>query len=204
MKKWLVICLIILVAGAFTACSNRQDEALVGSWIWEDNVSFVYTFNSDGTGERGDEDKQTFTWSTRRNNRLILDFGREYQNDDWIYTLDGYSLNLVRRGDESASYTYFMMEHNPDLVGTWIWEFDETYELVFRADGTGHRGFLPVADPFVWFTAGGRVLMNVLPGVDEHWDFTRAALELDGENREVLTIDNRQTPGLTYSYIRAQ
>ena len=204
MKKCLLIFLFVLILGALTACGGQQDEALVGTWVWEGNVSYEYVFNSDGTGRRGEAEMLIFTWSVRRDGRLILDFGRDYENDDWIYTIEDYNLTLVRREDPSESYTYFRVDHNADLVGVWVWEFDESYELAFHAEGDGSRGFLPAADPFRWFTSGGRLLMNVGPGVDEHWDFTRASLEIDGENRDVLTITNRLVPGVTYSYIRAR
>ena len=52
MKKFIKLLAVgMILAGAFmlSGCSSR-DDALVGTWVWEDDSSWVTTFNADGTG----------------------------------------------------------------------------------------------------------------------------------------------------------
>ena len=194
MKKLLFAFLLVLVAGLLSACGGEEhDEALFGTWIWDGNVSYTYIFNEDGTGQRGDADIQEFSWSTS-DDELTLDFGRGILNDSWTYTITDYALNLTRRGGAGESFDYFRVEHNPVFVGTWAWEHDDMFEYVFNADGTGSLSFGPEEETFRWFTAGSRIIMNVGPLIDEHWNF-----EIVGD---VLTLDSRQVTGLTENFIR--
>ena len=80
------------------------------------------------------------------------------------------------------------------LVGTWEWDLEASYVYVFNADGTGTRGIPAATEEFTWESpASGR--LNLDTGVlVEEWNYT-----IDGRE---LTIDSRQVPGLTITYIR--
>ena len=75
------------------------------------------------------------------------------------------------------------------LVGTWNWDVDSGYQYNFNADGTGTRGFANARETFNWSTSNDVLSIGI-----ERWNYT---IEND-----VLTIDSRQVPGLTFSYIR--
>jgi len=50
--KLLSLALGVLFASMFlTACGGNHE--LVGTWIWENDSNWIYTFNDDGTGVRG-------------------------------------------------------------------------------------------------------------------------------------------------------
>ena len=81
------------------------------------------------------------------------------------------------------------------LIGTWAWDEDEMYEYNFYPGGTGTRGFhaLGIIDSFTWEAQDDHLVLR-LPIMHESWTFV-----IDGD---VLTIDSRQVPGMTFSYIR--
>jgi len=70
MKKIIILLLSVAFMFSLVACGANRDEELVGRWVFEDDSSFVTTFNEDGSGTHsiswgfGD----TFEWSTRRDN----------------------------------------------------------------------------------------------------------------------------------------
>ncbi|MCL2401922.1 MAG: hypothetical protein FWC90_04695 [Oscillospiraceae bacterium] len=85
-------------------------------------------------------------------------------------------------------------EHTEALVGTWAWDEDGAYTYVFYADGRGTRGFPWMTEEFEWRTEGDDHLM-ITTGISimvESWTFTISD--------DVLTIDSRQVPGLTFNY----
>ena len=86
-------------------------------------------------------------------------------------------------------------EHAQELIGAWEWDYDETYVLTFYADGSGTRGFTELIEEFEWRTEGGDHLLLDTGLILESWTFTISD--------DVLTIDNRQIPGLEFSYIRS-
>ncbi|MCL2546891.1 MAG: hypothetical protein FWE06_06820 [Oscillospiraceae bacterium] len=192
---------LLLLISSIAACgllpgggSNEQDEALVGQWSWDTQVSWLYTFNADGTGTRGSAELETFTWHTRGGNRLVLNHGAGLQDTEWNYTIDGDSLNLTRRGGQLESFDYYRVGQSESLHGVWLWDTSHAYRVEFNADGTGARGFPDEIESFDWFTAGDSLAVDTGSGPHEHWRFV-----IDSD---LLTIDSRQLAGLTYSYIR--
>ena len=91
-------------------------------------------------------------------------------------------------------------DQHHQLVGTWAWDFDNSYEYRFFADGTGTRGVPGLRDSFTWSAEGNHLLLSniqpaiPLPALTESWTFTITG--------NVLRIDSRQVPGMTFSYIR--
>ena len=81
------------------------------------------------------------------------------------------------------------------LPGTWNWDMDDSYTYVFNADGTGTRGFTGNIEPFEWVTeVGSHLIITVRGGAHESWTYAIVG--------DVLTIDSRQVPGMTFSYYR--
>ena len=82
---------------------------------------------------------------------------------------------------------------NHPLIGTWAWDMDSGFVYNFLADGSGTRGFPGAIDSFTWDVSDDHLVMR-LALMDESWTFT-----IDGN---VLRIDSRQVPGMSWSYIR--
>ena len=80
------------------------------------------------------------------------------------------------------------------LVGTWAWDVSEEFTYELNADGTGIRGIPGNTEEFEWHTEGNDHLIMDLGFQVESWTFTITD--------DVLTIDSRQVPGTTWSYIR--
>ena len=83
-----------------------------------------------------------------------------------------------------------------ELVGTWNWT-NGTYEYIFSEDGTGSRGSGFFGQSFNWFTPDYNYLRLEFRGLfnsAEQWTYS---IEND-----LLTIESRQIPGMTYSYRR--
>ena len=82
------------------------------------------------------------------------------------------------------------------LVGTWQWDEITSYEYTFRADGTGARGIAPDLDEFTWNSPeAGNVIMQS-DTLDENWSYTIIS--------DMLTLNSRQVPGMSFSYRRAE
>ena len=81
-----------------------------------------------------------------------------------------------------------------DIVGTWACMEAGARLYNFYADGEGTRGFNPVQEPFQWRTEGDNHLIITTSAEEESWTYI-----LSGN---MLTIVNRQNPGMEYSYLR--
>ena len=79
------------------------------------------------------------------------------------------------------------------LVGTWVWDEYDGFVYNFYPDGTGTRGFEGATESFVWEVLDDHLVIRLLI-MDESWTFV---IEDD-----VLTLDSRQVPGVTWSYVR--
>ena len=84
--------------------------------------------------------------------------------------------------------------HDEALVGVWAWDTDNSYAYIFEPDGHGMRGFYPDLDPFNWFTSDANHLILNFGFWHENWTYTIVG--------DVLTLDNRDVPGESFSYIR--
>ena len=80
------------------------------------------------------------------------------------------------------------------LVGTWIWNDDDSFVYVFEANGRGSRGFTGNIYTFDWELAPGSILVLSDGPFSERWLYT-----IDGD---VLTISSMDTPGTIFSYTR--
>jgi len=84
------------------------------------------------------------------------------------------------------------------LVGTWVWDSDDTFEYIFHADGRGTRGFGADIITFNWSTQGNELTLTGR-AQEEVWTYTISG--------NTLTITNIQAAdaafvGMTFSYIR--
>ncbi|MCL2865998.1 MAG: hypothetical protein FWE25_10710 [Lachnospiraceae bacterium] len=96
--------------------------------------------------------------------------------------------------DSSLRNAQLIVDNDALLVGTWAWDEDDEYEYVFRADGTGTRGFGRSIARFEWFTRGDYLVIDEFLWGAEIWSFSIVG--------DVLTISSEQIWGLRYSYIR--
>ena len=87
-------------------------------------------------------------------------------------------------------------ERNPALIGTWAWNYSDSYEYVFEAGGRASRGFIGAEYFFAWSTTYDGVLIISWGPIYERWLYT-----IDGN---VLTISSLDTPGMEFSYIRVE
>ena len=119
MKK--ITKLFSLVLGAMftliflSACGG--DHELVGTWIWNDNDAWTYTFNSDGTGIRGDGSSvhpvTEFEWSIYEEDGNegelhltcpIAMFGVDIERWDFSVNNDVLILNSLQGGGQNLRY----------------------------------------------------------------------------------------------------
>jgi len=93
-----------LVYGAINLVPGEAYPALVGTWTWDSNPNWVYTFNADGTGTRGfPHSLETFTWEV---------YGDELRTTTiimiqlWAFEIDGDTLRLETLQVDGISYIY--------------------------------------------------------------------------------------------------
>ena len=110
-----IISLMFVALFAFvflTACGGDHD--LVGTWAWERDTAFVYTFNSDGTGTRGDDTgfpTADFEWRVDDDdeNLLLIEcsvsmFGVDSERWDFTIEDDAIILTSLQGGIQNARY----------------------------------------------------------------------------------------------------
>jgi len=106
MKKFIKLLTVgMILAGAFmlSGCSSR-DDALVGTWVWEDDSSWVTTFNADGTGTHAISwgYGTSFSWTTPGNNIRWNYSG--HPNMDTTYRIPGNTLYITTQ--EGVTFRY--------------------------------------------------------------------------------------------------
>ncbi|MCL2220862.1 MAG: hypothetical protein FWC20_01115 [Oscillospiraceae bacterium] len=193
------------------AVPAEHADVLLGTWFWLLDLSYTYEFQADGTGVRGFVgERESFQWRTYEDTLLIE---TALGTEGWTFSVVGDIFSIESLLVQGMSFSYIREEAtmhvdpeldaeefmdiviNPDLIGTWAWDEDESYVYLFYDDGFGERGFSGAMDIFEWGTEGDDHLLMYLWGVGlESWTFT-----IDDD---VLTLANRQTPDLIFSYIR--
>ena len=177
-------------------------EELVGFWFWDEMPAWTYEFHADGTGSRGINDDEVFTWHTIGDN-LIID--APLMVESWTFTIVDDVLTLESRQVQGLIYSYILQSDAPaqaqqadepqeqaeELVGLWAWNEMPAWTYEFHADGTGTRG-VSDDESFTWHTVGDNLIIDA-PLMVESWTFTIAG--------NVLTLESRQVQGMIYSYI---
>ena len=100
-RKLLVIALVTLLAVVLLTArrgSNLTDD-LVGTWVFDQNPYWTYTFHAHGTGTRGggSTEMMDFNWSVDRGVLLIecsVGFFDDLIYEYWNVTIDGNVLTL--------------------------------------------------------------------------------------------------------------
>lgn len=101
-----LVVVVILVIAAFLG----QNE-LHGTWEWEDDSNFIYTFNTNGTGIRGFMDPmgtsmEAFDWEII-DESLHMEFDDEsmfdLESESWDFTIEDDTLTLSKG---NATYIY--------------------------------------------------------------------------------------------------
>jgi len=84
---------------------------LTGTWAWDEDNSFIYIFNADGTGQRGFPlAMENFTWSTN-GTRLNIDLLGELslfalRNERWTFSINGDVLTLESLQVDGMVFNY--------------------------------------------------------------------------------------------------
>ena len=175
------------------------DDTLLGVWQWEQDFGFVYEFHDDGTGMSGWLGQtEDFRWYVLGESLYIV---TSDITEHWTFTINNGILTMDSRQEPGLTWRYIVaVDINsaenavlaPELIGTWDWDNDPSYTYIFNDNGSGTRGFPGQLEAFEWTTIDDNLLIDT-PIMLESWTFTI----VDG----VLTIDSRQAPGLTWSYI---
>jgi len=90
---------------------SGEEGSIIGTWIWEFDVSYRYVFDVDGTGTRGSDlvGFEEFEWLISNEGYLIINIIR-HPHEDWNYTIDGEILTLVSRQFEEWEYSYIRLD----------------------------------------------------------------------------------------------
>ena len=174
-------------------------SALFGLWEWDQDLGFVHEFHSDGSGARGwIGQTEEFLWYVLDDSLYIV---TPNITEHWAFTIAGGILTMDSRQEAGLTWNYIATVdvntaentvNASELIGTWEWDVDATFSLTLNANGTGARGFSDDLEHFEWTTIDDNLLIDT-PLMLESWTFTIVG--------NVLTIDSRQAPGLTWSYI---
>ena len=191
--------------GARDQSADMSDHALVGIWEWDDNRIWQYNFSPDGTGTFGYPDElRRFTWSIPEEGHLRISVQGLMGAENWDYIIEGDRLTLSDRQPTGDVYTYTRAgaasgdgasaEVNPDLVDTWNWAENPSWQEVLRDDGTGTRGFPGELEHFTWSTPRPGHLHIDIDGVLEFWGYTFV--------EDILVLENLQDPDELYLFRR--
>jgi len=77
-----------------------------------------------------------------------------------------------------------------ELIGTWDWFDDDSFTMIFEADGTGARNWTGSMVDFTWSADGDHLTIDTW----ESWTFSVTA--------DVLIIESNQVAGMIYIYNR--
>lgn len=93
------------VYGVYIPSNATLDEALLGSWVWDENRAFTYVFYDDGTGRLGTFlGRQDFNWTTYDGDLfLIFDLGYD---QSWSYVINEGVLTLDSNQLPGVTYSY--------------------------------------------------------------------------------------------------
>ncbi|MCL2285206.1 MAG: S41 family peptidase [Firmicutes bacterium] len=120
---------IVFVTASYAAslfADTVYVSPIAGTWTWDDDDSFIYIFNADGTGERGfPRSMISFNWFTTGTELRIDRHGYlaagVIRNELWIFTINGDVLTLVSRQEAGWAFSY-----NRVVEGT-AYEYEPTF-----------------------------------------------------------------------------
>jgi len=230
---WLLLVLggLLVIGLVVGGGEGLSEEELIGRWNWDEASQWHYIFNDDGTGSRSTNTfgRERFYWSVSGRTLRIesqtnsnLQFGRRierwtmrYNDGRLTLSLGGTTYHYLRVGGGAAvvpDVTVPAAGTEPaqaaavtaeQLVGTWNWNTDQTWQYFFAPNGEGTRGGgLFAVEEFTWEVEDGVLFIDSIDG---------AALQFGVANEEwtvsiagnTLTLRSRQAQALVYTYIRA-
>ena len=90
--------------------NNDEDLAtdIIGTWEWDNNDDFTYTFNDDGTAVRGFSDSPTnIEWEITDDNIIILHIGA--RTEEWEAVIEGNMLTITNL-ENNNEWNYFRID----------------------------------------------------------------------------------------------
>ena len=91
-------------------------EALLGTWAWLDDVTYLYVFNEDGTGTRGiGAAVEHFTW-TANDAAGHIDMVLSAMTEEWSFIIVNSMLTLTSRQVGGVSYSYIAADALDELL----------------------------------------------------------------------------------------
>ena len=113
--KLISLTLMALFIFVFLSACGGNNHELVGTWVWDTDTAFVYTFNDDGTGVRGGNAAHPtagFEWSIDDDDDSILLIEcpvamLNVNSERWNFAIedDVLILNSLQGGVQGARYT---------------------------------------------------------------------------------------------------
>ena len=111
----------------------------------------------------------------------------------YIYTAFGDDVVITPPpGGAAPGSDNFDVTFAEELLGTWDWDLDDSFTIIFYPYGTGRRNWSGEWEYFYWITLGNYLFLEV-PLMEEHWAFTIS--------NGVLDISSQQVAGMHFRYI---
>ena len=146
-----------------TANNPGDNHQLIGTWGWDYNTNFVYTFRADGTGSRGSNpDVETFQWTVAGEGHIYLT-PTDGAQERIRFTRNRHLITLGWQGD---AVNYYFVQRNVSieshtrtpLVARWAYEDDSDWTYNFEATGRGSRGVQGNVQNFEWWITADNLL----------------------------------------------
>jgi len=103
---------VVVVLVSTIAYFRAVNSWIYGNWQWDGVYTWVYTFNRDGTGTRGQPGNfETFIWSSDEFNVLYIDRGigtprGEARHEIWVYSIASNILTLESRDEAGRIHSF--------------------------------------------------------------------------------------------------
>ena len=120
-----------------------ENVNIIGTWEWEFDSDFIYTFNADGTAVRGFSDMRLdFNWEISNDNIIYKHFGLgvDALTERWIAAVDGEDVLTIVNLDNRDVWQYYRAAYEFDttllitdspLVGAWDQGDGDLFLLIF-------------------------------------------------------------------------
>ena len=155
--------------------------------IVQDGSRWTVNWESSAPGSFEVEGEQ-FTYSIDGDTLILTDSW----NDDWTFERTGSIITNLIDNDDPLSVT--------DIVGTWIWNFDDDFIYIFNIDGTAVSGFSDLPFDFNWELGNDNTIYMHFGSFTQRWtaaveDDTLTLAHLDGHEvwQYVKTSDSADT-----------
>ena len=182
-----------------TANNPGPNHQLIGTWGWDYNTNYVYTFRADGTGSRGQNPQvETFQWAVAGDGHIYLT-PTNGEQERLRFTRNGHLITLGWQG-EAVNYYFIQRNVNIEshtrapLVARWTYEGDTDWAYNFETNGRGSRGIQGSLQNFEWWISANNLLFLEMGSRIEIWNY--------GINNNVLTLTYLQNNWYTSRFNR--